>query len=215
MVDVFGIAVSLSKLTLVVEFLVMAVVLVVRPWGLLGTPQAPSRYAAPAEEPLRRRQAALRDRGCAASAVLVALPLLAAGSPYMPVLLDRPADRRAVRGQPALHHGPGRHAFVRPCRVLRPRRVRRGAAACKVLGAADGSWRCVLAPLLAGARRAACSAGSACGCPASISRCSRSRSRRSSGRSCSSGTSVTGGSNGLARRLAGAVAGRQARPTTT
>ena len=34
-VEFFGIAFSFSKLTLVVEFLVMAVVLVVRPWGLL------------------------------------------------------------------------------------------------------------------------------------------------------------------------------------
>src|SRR5574337_52952 len=38
-----GIAISFSKLTLVVDFLVMAVVLVVRPWGLLGRPQAPCR----------------------------------------------------------------------------------------------------------------------------------------------------------------------------
>src|SRR5260221_9201573 len=42
-VELFGIAFSFSKLTLVVEFLVMAVVLVVRPWGLMGKPQAVSR----------------------------------------------------------------------------------------------------------------------------------------------------------------------------
>ncbi|MBM3570232.1 MAG: branched-chain amino acid ABC transporter permease, partial [Alphaproteobacteria bacterium] len=36
----FGIGVSFSKMTLVIEFVVMAVVLVVRPWGLLGKPQA-------------------------------------------------------------------------------------------------------------------------------------------------------------------------------
>ena len=46
-VELFGISFSFSKLTLVVEFLVMAVVLVVRPWGLLGRPQA--------REPQRRR----------------------------------------------------------------------------------------------------------------------------------------------------------------
>ncbi|HEY9239253.1 MAG TPA: branched-chain amino acid ABC transporter permease, partial [Burkholderiaceae bacterium] len=39
-VEWFGISFSFSKLTLVVEFLVMAVVLVVRPWGLMGKPQA-------------------------------------------------------------------------------------------------------------------------------------------------------------------------------
>ena len=41
---------------------------------------------------------------------------------------DRHARSRVLfAAQPALHHGPGRHALVRPCRVLRPRRVRRGA----------------------------------------------------------------------------------------
>src|SRR5690606_20221375 len=50
-VDVAGVTISFSKLTLVVEFLVMAVVLIVRPWGLLGRPQAPSRYAGAIEAP--------------------------------------------------------------------------------------------------------------------------------------------------------------------
>jgi branched-chain amino acid transport system permease protein len=40
-VSLFGIEISLSRLTLVVEFLVMAAVLVVRPWGLFGKPPAP------------------------------------------------------------------------------------------------------------------------------------------------------------------------------
>src|SRR3954468_3184376 len=53
LVDVFGIPVSFSKLTLVVEFLVMAVMLVVRPWGLMGRPQSVSRNVGPAEAPLR------------------------------------------------------------------------------------------------------------------------------------------------------------------
>jgi branched-chain amino acid transport system permease protein len=43
---------SFSKLTLVVEFIVMAVVLVIRPWGLLGRQQNLPRSAAPAEAPL-------------------------------------------------------------------------------------------------------------------------------------------------------------------
>lgn len=42
----FGFEISFSKLTLVVEFLIMAVVLVVRPYGLLGKPQAAQRVAA-------------------------------------------------------------------------------------------------------------------------------------------------------------------------
>jgi len=52
-VDLFGLKISFSKLTLVVEFLVMAVVLVWRPWGLLGKPQGASRHAGSIEAPLR------------------------------------------------------------------------------------------------------------------------------------------------------------------
>src|SRR5262249_55123801 len=50
----FGADIVFSKLTLVVEFLIMAVVLVVRPFGLLGKPQAPPRIAsvAPLSLPL-------------------------------------------------------------------------------------------------------------------------------------------------------------------
>ncbi len=50
---------------------------------------------------------------------------------------DRPADCRALCRQPALHHGPGGHAFLRPRRVLRPR-----CLCCRLAGAegrlADG-----------------------------------------------------------------------------
>jgi branched-chain amino acid transport system permease protein len=48
----FGFEVSFSKLTLVVEFLIMAVVLVARPYGLLGKPQAVQRLAADPAPPL-------------------------------------------------------------------------------------------------------------------------------------------------------------------
>ena len=54
-IDVFGAPFPLSKLTLVAEFLVMAVVLVWRPWGLFGKPQAAVRGDG-------------RDRGAAAAA---------------------------------------------------------------------------------------------------------------------------------------------------
>ena len=50
----FGaLAVNFSKLTLVAEFLVMAVVLIVRPFGLLGRPQPPGRNPAEIEDPIR------------------------------------------------------------------------------------------------------------------------------------------------------------------
>ena len=53
-VEMFGTSFAFSKLTLVAEFLVMAAVLVVRPWGLFGRPQSPSRHAGPPETPLAR-----------------------------------------------------------------------------------------------------------------------------------------------------------------
>jgi len=48
----FGTEIVFSKLTLVVEFLIMAIVLVVRPFGLLGKPQAAQRLAADPAPPL-------------------------------------------------------------------------------------------------------------------------------------------------------------------
>jgi len=48
----FGADIVFSKLTLVVEFLIMAIVLVVRPFGLLGKPQAVQRLAADPAPPL-------------------------------------------------------------------------------------------------------------------------------------------------------------------
>jgi len=86
-VSLFGIDVSLSKLTLVVEFLVMAFILVVRPWGLLGKPQAASRASGPPEAPLRAASAMQRKLGLAGLALLVAAPLLSGSFPYLTVLL--------------------------------------------------------------------------------------------------------------------------------
>jgi len=49
---VFGTTLSFTKFTLVVEFVIMAIVLVVRPWGLLGKPQAAQRGSTMVEPPL-------------------------------------------------------------------------------------------------------------------------------------------------------------------
>ncbi len=88
-VDVAGVRVSFSQLTLVAEFLVMAVVLVWRPWGLLGRPQGASRASlVGADEPQLRL--AGRGFGMAAAAVLAALallPWLTPQSPYVTVLM--------------------------------------------------------------------------------------------------------------------------------
>ncbi len=85
-VQFLGLDFSFSSLTLVVEFLVMALVLIVRPWGLLGRAQVQSRSSAPPEAPLR---AAGRPQATAAAILLLALlawPLLTRQSPYLTVL---------------------------------------------------------------------------------------------------------------------------------
>jgi branched-chain amino acid transport system permease protein len=51
-IKAFCIGFGYSKITLVVEFIVMAVVLIARPWGLLGRMPAPSRGAGALEPPL-------------------------------------------------------------------------------------------------------------------------------------------------------------------
>ena len=83
----FGFAtVNFSKLTLVAEFLVMAVVLIARPYGLLGRPQAQVRSIAEPEYPIRPATPALKMLGAAVVVLLVCLPLLAQASPYLLIL---------------------------------------------------------------------------------------------------------------------------------
>ncbi|AYR24440.1 ABC transporter permease [Herbaspirillum rubrisubalbicans] len=83
----FGLDISLSRLTLVVEFLVMAAILVLRPWGLLGKPLALVRSSAAQQAPLRQSSRGARLAGLALMLVLLALPLLAGRLPYLPVLM--------------------------------------------------------------------------------------------------------------------------------
>jgi branched-chain amino acid transport system permease protein len=85
-VHLAGIEISFSKLTLVVEFLIMAVVLVVRPWGLMGRPQAASRNSAPVEAPLRPGSAQFRMMVVAGFLIMAVLPLLGQWLPYAAVL---------------------------------------------------------------------------------------------------------------------------------
>ncbi len=82
----FGIDFSFSKLTLVAEFLVMAVVLVWRPWGLMGRAQAPTRNTAAIEPPLRPASRALQLAAMLLGLGLLALPWLTTASPYTTVL---------------------------------------------------------------------------------------------------------------------------------
>lgn len=90
--DIAGVEISFSKLTLVVEFLVMAAVLVWRPWGLLGKPQSLSRNSGEPEQPLRPAGRTATSGWVALLAALVLLPVMSsvvsgdAGS-YSTVLL--------------------------------------------------------------------------------------------------------------------------------
>jgi branched-chain amino acid transport system permease protein len=79
-------AVNFSKLTLVAEFLVMAVVLIARPQGLLGRPQLAARGGAQPEAPLRPASRAFSLFGLAVLLLAAALPLLVRSSPYTLVL---------------------------------------------------------------------------------------------------------------------------------
>ena len=119
-----GFTVNFSKLTLVAEFLVMAVVLIVRPYGLLGRPAdrgaqhlRRGRSDPPGLDRAQARRPRRADRCSCCSPLLEPHLSLRAGARH------RRADRRAVRHQPAFHHGAGRHAFVRPRRLFRPRRL--------------------------------------------------------------------------------------------
>ena len=79
--------VNFSKLTLVAEFVVMALVLIARPYGLLGRPQGAVRVGrrARSADPLRPPGAVANRRRRAARACCC-VPLLAQDSPYALVL---------------------------------------------------------------------------------------------------------------------------------
>jgi branched-chain amino acid transport system permease protein len=85
-VDFGFVTVNFSKLTLVAEFLVMAAVLIARPYGLLGKPQAAVRSMAEPEEPIRPATPMLKTLAVVVLALLMCLPLLAQSSPYLLIL---------------------------------------------------------------------------------------------------------------------------------
>jgi branched-chain amino acid transport system permease protein len=81
-----GATVNFSKLTLVAEFLVMAIVLIARPYGLLGRPQAIVRTIAAPEDPIRPASTALKAAGVVVVIALALAPFLARNTPYALVL---------------------------------------------------------------------------------------------------------------------------------
>jgi branched-chain amino acid transport system permease protein len=85
-VDVGLATLNFSKLTLVAEFLVMAVVLIARPYGLLGKLQGAVRSVAEPERPLRTGGPYAVAVTAALLVVVAALPWLFQGSPYVLIL---------------------------------------------------------------------------------------------------------------------------------
>jgi branched-chain amino acid transport system permease protein len=85
-VDILGVSFAFSKLTLVAEFLVMAAVLMVRPWGLLGKPQSAPHISTEQEAPLALGSVRWQWVWVCIGAALLALPMFATDSPYTLVL---------------------------------------------------------------------------------------------------------------------------------
>jgi len=85
-VEIAGLQIAFPKLTLVIEFLFMAVVLIFRPWGLLGKPMAMARAVAGAEAPLARANRGLRGLALAVAAGVLLLPSLSGYLPYATVI---------------------------------------------------------------------------------------------------------------------------------
>ena len=85
-VNFAGFAVNFTKLTLVAEFLVMAVVLIARPYGLLGRAQDAVRSVAEPEDPIRPATRPVKVLAVAVLVALAFLPLIARDSPYALVL---------------------------------------------------------------------------------------------------------------------------------
>ena len=165
----FGILVF-PKITLVLVFLLMALVLVVRPWGLMGRPEAgQARVVAAGRHPAARalRPAASTSRVAVAGVALLALPLV--GDAYLvKVAIEVLSFALAafslnfligVGGIVSFGHAAyfGLGAYARGP-AGDPARRAHGAGAAGRAAASPGS-----------ARR--CSASSSCGCPASTSPC--------------------------------------------
>ena len=84
-IKAFCIGLGFSEATLVMEFMVMAAVLVLRPWGLLGRMPAEARGAGTAQPPLARPSPRLLRMLVALVAALALVPLASGG--YTLVLL--------------------------------------------------------------------------------------------------------------------------------
>ena len=110
--EIGGVEISFSKLTLVVEFLVMAAVLIWRPWGLMGKPQSLARNTAAIEQPLRMAGNGATAAWIALLLMLFGLPLVAGQESYAVVLLTDMAIAALFAASLHFILGPGgMHSF--------------------------------------------------------------------------------------------------------
>lgn len=85
-IEIFGFTFALPKLSLIIEFLVMAIVLIVKPWGLLGKPLSLSRNSNPKERPYQPMGRNSQLLMASLVLILLFLPQLSKSSPYTLVL---------------------------------------------------------------------------------------------------------------------------------
>ncbi|MFT4095961.1 MAG: ABC transporter permease [Rhodoblastus sp.] len=79
----FGFVISFPKFTLVAEFVVMAIVLIIRPWGLLGRPDVAIRPHASERSTIEPPGPAQNLAVAALVAAILAVPLIADASSYV------------------------------------------------------------------------------------------------------------------------------------
>ncbi|MFA7438077.1 MAG: ABC transporter permease [Castellaniella sp.] len=86
-VTFLGVDFAFPKLTLVVEFIFMALVLIVRPWGLFGRPQGGVSRSEPIDSPLRAAPRGVRLLLAAVVALVWLAPLGLSSHPYLSLII--------------------------------------------------------------------------------------------------------------------------------
>ena len=122
-IQAFGILL-LPKITLVLVFLVMGIVLAVRPYGLFGRFAASERLRSPAEDSvLRPLSKASRALFALAALIIASMPLFAGD--YAMGLIAELLILAVFAASLAFSHGARRHGLVRSRGLFRHRRLRR------------------------------------------------------------------------------------------
>lgn len=85
---IFGVTIEFSQLTLVMQFVLMALVLIFRPWGLLGKPQDSMPRALHNEPPLLRASSRYKLFAALIIVVLASFPLLEEQWPYLMLIMQ-------------------------------------------------------------------------------------------------------------------------------